>query len=61
MDITIKNKIAQFFCEHRNAGWYRDDSATFQIVSGERHFKICRDCGKVLDERFQDYEGNGFK
>lgn len=61
MEITVKNKLFQFFCKHKNKGWYRDDSTYFQIIHGERHYEVCRNCSKVLDEKFIDYDDNHFK
>ena len=59
-DIVKKNKFKQFFCRHINNGWYLENTL-FQSLKGERHYNICNDCGKVLKERFFEYEGNGFK
>lgn len=58
--IEQKSKLAQFFCGHKNTGWYRKDFP-FENLRGERHYKVCEKCGKVLGERFMEYEGMGFK
>lgn len=55
MDITKKGKLGQFFCKHKNNGWYKKNS-TFSIISGEQSYKVCRDCGKILDEQFIRYD-----
>lgn len=59
-NIVKKSRFKQFLCRHRKRGWYLENTL-FQSLNGERHYNICEDCGKVLDERFLEYEGNGFK
>lgn len=58
-DITVKNKLGQLFCRHKNQGWYVDNSN--MAISGEKRLLICRDCGKVVNEMFARYEGMGYK
>jgi hypothetical protein len=54
------NKLRQFFCRHKNADWYKKESL-FVAISGETLYYVCNDCGKELDKRFLEYEGNGFR
>jgi RNA polymerase-binding transcription factor DksA len=58
--IPRKSKLKQFFCRHKNTGWYQKDS-NLLIISGETHYHVCHDCGKEIDRRFLAYEGRGFK
>lgn len=53
-------KLRQFFCRHKNTGWYGKKSM-FMMIGGETHYKICNDCGKELGTRFLEYEGSGYK
>lgn len=60
-DITKKGRIGQFFCKHTNKGWCKESPGKFETISGETHYHICRDCGKVISKHFALYEGMGFK
>lgn len=60
MDINKKGKIGQFFCKHKDTGWYTKKEM-FLSLRGEQRYHICRDCGKVIGEQFMEYEGMGFK
>ena len=51
MTITKKGKIGQFFCRHKNTRWY-EKNGPFFALNGDRHYKICNDCGKQVDEKF---------
>ena len=50
-----KGKLTQLLCEH-DPEWYRAAGGTFQIISGERRYKICKKCGKLLNSYFARYE-----
>ena len=57
-----KCKLAQWFCKHKNTGWYTKKSdSPFSAISGERRYLICEDCGKEIRSYFAEYEGMGFK
>lgn len=43
-------KIKQAFCSHKNTQWKRK-GGMFYRISGDTHYLICDDCGKVLAER----------
>lgn len=58
--ITKKSRLGQLLCKHKNKGWYTKNSM-FQSLSGERQYQVCTDCGKVVSERFLEYEGSGYK
>lgn len=58
--ITVKNKLLQILCRHKNKDWFKE-KGLLKTISGEKHYYVCKDCGKVLDERFLEYEGMGFK
>ena len=45
-----KPKLLQLFCKH-DAEWYRKVEK-FHNLSGERQYRICKKCGKILDTRF---------
>lgn len=59
--LGIKTRIRQCFCEHE-ARWMRKNDMFFNL-RGETHYLVCKKCGKILDERFMeyDYDGKGFK
>lgn len=48
-----KNKIVQLFCHH-NALWYKN-VGPYHNLSGEKRYKVCKKCGKILDETFIPY------
>ena len=58
--IKLKIKLKQLFCRHKNKVWMKKKS-TFQCLSGDEIFLVCRDCGKILDEKFIEHEGMGWK
>ncbi|WP_324279294.1 hypothetical protein [Fusobacterium polymorphum] len=58
--IKLKIKLKQLFCRHKNKLWMKKKS-TFQCLSGDEIFLVCRDCGKILDEKFIEHEGMGWK
>lgn len=51
MDITRKGKIGQFFCRHKNTEWFLKKEP-FANLSGDRQYKVCKDCGKQMDTKF---------
>lgn len=53
--IMVKGKIGQFFCKHKNVGWYREDGQPFLALSGYAKYKICKDCGKEIDSYFERF------
>lgn len=53
--ITYKNKLLQLFCRHKNSEWFTK-KAKFYTISGEQQYKVCKDCGKVIDEFYMTYE-----
>lgn len=59
--VGIKTRIKQRFCSHE-AQWMRKNDMFFNL-RGETHYLVCKKCGKILDERFMeyDYDGKGFK
>ncbi|MCW0263108.1 hypothetical protein [Fusobacterium vincentii] len=56
----LKIKLKQLLCRHKNKGWMKKKS-TFQCLSGDEIFLVCKDCGKILDSTFREREGNGWK
>ena len=58
--IKLKIKLKQLFCRHKNKLWMKKKS-TFQCLSGDEIFLVCKDCGKILDSTFREHEGNGWK
>lgn len=48
-----KNKIVQLFCHHEGV-WCRRVEPYYSL-SGERQYKVCKRCGKILDETFIPY------
>ena len=42
--------LRQLFCKD-DCEWCRKIEM-FQCLSGERHYFVCKKCGKVTDERF---------
>lgn len=55
LGITEKGKVGQFFCKHKYTNWYAK-KAPYLVLSGDRHYKICVDCGKELDTRFVEHD-----
>lgn len=49
--VVKKGKIGQFFCRHKNTGWFLKSEPFFNL-NGDRHYKICKDCGKQLGKQF---------
>lgn len=45
-------KIKQFLCSHKKQAWSKKEKGEVQNIRGERHFLICEDCGKVMDDCF---------
>lgn len=48
-------KLKQLFCRHKNVGYYQKNSI-FHALNGERVYRICEDCGKIIDSEFLDTE-----
>lgn len=51
----IKTKIKQFFCKHKNVGFYRMETK-FHSLNGEEVYTICEDCRKILESEFMEWE-----
>ena len=51
----IKTKIKQFFCKHKNVGFFRLETK-FHHLHGEVVYTICEDCGKILKDEFMEWE-----
>lgn len=51
----IKVKIKQLFCKHKNIE-YKRRITEFHHLQGERVYKFCADCGKLLDSEFCTWE-----
>lgn len=51
----IKVKIKQLFCKHKNIE-YKRRITKFNHLQGERVYKFCADCGKLLDSEFCTWE-----
>lgn len=57
--ITLKNRFAQLFCNHKNKKWFTDYGA--QTNKGLVQYRYCTDCGKQCGRRFDEFEGKGLK
>lgn len=44
-------RLRRFFCSHKNADWY-SKKELFSNLSGDTVYKVCKDCGKQIDEKF---------
>lgn len=51
----IKVKIKQLFCKHKNIE-YKRRITKYHHLQGERIYKFCADCGKLLDSEFCTWE-----
>ena len=49
--ITVKGKLGQWFCKHKNKQWYKKQEM-FQSLAGDTSYQICKDCGKEIDTMF---------
>lgn len=58
--MKVKGKIGQFFCKHKNTGWYTK-SHKFKSLQGDTQYKVCKDCGKELASVSCEYEGSGYR
>lgn len=47
----IKVKIKQLFCKHEN-NEYKQLISKYHHLQGERIYRFCADCGKLLDSEF---------
>lgn len=47
----IKVKIKQLFCKHKNIE-YKRRITEYHHLQGDRIYKFCADCGKLLDSDF---------
>lgn len=57
---TIKTKIKQIFCRHKETE-LMTQKGPFFVISGERVYKVCKRCGKVTSSYFLEHEGRGYK
>jgi hypothetical protein len=48
---AILKKIKQKFCRHKSCDWYLKREK-FSCLSGDRHYYICNDCGKIIKSIF---------
>lgn len=51
----IKNKIKQLLCQHKNIE-YKRRITKYNHLQGDRIYKFCSDCGKLLDSEFCTWE-----
>jgi len=51
----IKVKIKQLFCKHKNIE-YKRRITEYHHLHGDRIYKFCADCGKLLDSEFYTWE-----
>lgn len=51
----IKVKIKQLFCKHKNIE-YKRRITEYHHLQGDRIYKFCTDCGKLLDSEFCTWE-----
>lgn len=51
----IKVKIKQLLCKHKNIE-YKRRITEYHHLQGERIYKFCADCGKLLDSEFCTWE-----
>lgn len=51
----IKVKIKQLLCKHKNIE-YKRRITEYQHLQGDRIYKFCADCGKLLDSEFCTWE-----
>lgn len=52
--IKTKGIIGQFFCRHKNTDWYLKQEK-FHALNGRRQYKVCNDCGKIVDSIFMPH------
>lgn len=48
-------KIKQLFCKHKNIE-YKRRITEYHHLQGDRIYKFCADCGKLLDSEFCTWE-----
>lgn len=56
--------IHQALCKHKDTELMKRVSTgeyTFQCISGERVYEVCKHCGKVVNTYFLEFEGAGYK
>lgn len=51
----INVKIKQLFCKHKNIE-YKRRITEYHHLQGDRIYKFCADCGKLLDSEFYTWE-----
>lgn len=51
----IKVKIKQLFCKHKNIE-YKRRITEYHHLQGDRIYKFCADCGKLLNSEFCTWE-----
>ncbi len=54
-----KNNLFQLFCKHENSSWYKKETM-FHALNGERKYKICDDCGKLVDQFYKAHVNENF-
>lgn len=57
---NIKTKAKQIFCRHKETELMTQRGA-FCVISGDRIYKVCKRCGKVISSYFAEHEGRGYK
>jgi len=53
-------KIKQLFCQHKDTGYYTKISKYYNL-RGEHIYKICRECGKIIESEFISNEEFNFR
>lgn len=56
--MNFKLKLKRMFCKHKNQEWMVEarEYQKFTVISGERRYLVCQDCGKVIDSYFHKYD-----
>lgn len=57
--IHHKNKLVQILCKHERTEWHKKHKLYVSFI-GETQQEICKDCGKIVGERYIGYEMGGF-
>jgi hypothetical protein len=61
IDRLIKRHEEKHKCKHIHTEWCNEPPSKFMCISGVRVIKVCKDCGKVIDDMFFEHEGMGYK
>lgn len=51
--------IKRLFCKHDWEICRKIDA--FQCLKGEKLYKRCKKCGKIVEYIYREYEGDGYK